>query len=140
MISDCVKRIKETIKDDKQPILIGSSLGGLLAAKTAMEVQIEQLILLNPAIIPQSVDISKIQGMPHRILQEMQDEQLFREKIPCKILIIAGTMDDTVPNDWVVEFAKKQEATLMFLHDDHSLTYNLEKLLDIIGNLLDEKH
>jgi len=137
IISDCVERILDYIKGDKDTILIGSSLGGLLAAKTAIEKQdIKQLILLNPAIIPTYVDITKIQEIPQSILKDMQDEELFREKIRAKISIIAGTMDDTVPNEWVVEFAKSQEATITFLHDDHSLTQNLEKLPNIIKVLI----
>ena len=49
-------------------------------------------------------------------------------------------MDDTVPNWWVVEFAKTQEATIQFLHDDHSLTQHINKLPNIIKKCLDEKH
>jgi len=132
IISDCIERIISEIKNDKEPILIGSSLGGLLAVKVAKKTKIKQLILLNPAIIPNYVDISKIWDMPHNILKDMKDESLFKEKIDSKINIIVGTMDDTVPNDWVIEFAKAQEATLLLLHDDHSLTQNLEKIPDII--------
>jgi len=140
-ISDCVSRILDQIKDDNEVVLIGSSLGGLLAAKTALEKSdIKQLILFNPAIIPKYVDIAKIQDMPQSILQDMKDEHLFKEKIQSKIYILVDTMDDTVPNDWVIEFAKAQEATIKFLHDDHSLTQNIEKLPNIIKNILDEKH
>ena len=70
----------------------------------------------------------------------MQDTRLFKEKIKPEIFIIAGTMDDTVPNWWVVEFAKTQEATIQFLHDDHSLTQHINKLPNIIKKCLDEKH
>ena len=137
IISDCVERILDYIKDDKETILIGSSLGGLLAAKTAIEKQdIKQLILLNPAIIPTHVDITKIKDIPQSILKDMQDEKLFKEKIKAKIFIIAGTMDDTVPNEWVVKFAKAQQATLRFLHDDHSLTQNIEKLPNLIKTVI----
>ena len=137
IISDCVKRILAQVKDDKEAILIGSSLGGLLAAKTAIDKQdTKQLILFNPAIIPKHVDITKIQGMPQRILKDMQDEKLFKEKIQAKIFIIAGTMDDTVPNEWVIEFAKAQQATIKFLHDDHSLTQNLENLPSMIKTFI----
>ena len=108
VISKAVKKIMEQIQKDNNVVLIGSSLGGLLAVKTAMESKnVKQLILLNPAIIPLSVDITKIQGIPLRILQEMQDEQLFREKILCETFLILGTRDDVVPNEWGIEFAKK---------------------------------
>ena len=141
VISDCLKRIKSEIKDDKNVILIGSSLGGLLAAKTALEnPNVKQIILLNPAIIPPSVDITKIQGMPQRILSDMQDVRLFEEKIDSDIFILAGKWDDVVPSDWVLEFARAQGVTVSFLDDDHSFMYNMNKLPDIIGDILNKKH
>jgi len=141
VISDCLNRINEEIKDDSKTVLIGSSLGGLLAAKTALNnPNVTHLILLNPAIIPLDFDISKIQDMPQSILAYMKDTRLYKEKISSKILIIAGTMDDVVPNGWIVEFAKAQEATVKFLHDDHSLTQNINQLPEIISNFLEEKH
>jgi len=140
-ISDAIKKIKKQIQNDNNAIIIGSSLGGLLAAKTALENQnIKKLILLNPAIIPPTQDITKIHELPEHILKEMQDPQLFKQKIKPKIYIILGTMDDIVPNWWSVEFAKTQEATIQFLHDDHSLTQHINKLPNIIKKCLDEKH
>ena len=47
VVSDCVKRIEEEIKNDDFAILIGSSLGGLLAAKTALDnSNVKHIILL----------------------------------------------------------------------------------------------
>ncbi|MHA2366904.1 MAG: YqiA/YcfP family alpha/beta fold hydrolase, partial [Candidatus Hodarchaeales archaeon] len=129
VISDCLSRIKQEIENDENATLIGSSLGGLLAAKTALEnSNVKQLILLNPAIIPPSVDISKIQGMPQRILTDMQDIRLFKEKIASKIFILLGTEDDVVPNKWGQEFASAQKATVKLLKDDHSFTNKLNQL------------
>ena len=141
VISDCLKRIQSEIEDDRNVVLIGSSLGGLLAAKIALEnSNVVQLILLNPAVIPPSVDISKIQGMPQRILSEMQDLRLFEEKIDSDIFILAGTRDDVVPSNWVLEFATAQRVTVRFLDDDHSFTYNMNKLPNIISDILNKKH
>jgi predicted esterase YcpF (UPF0227 family) len=140
MISDCVDRIQNAIQNDAKPTLIGSSLGGLLAVKTAnINKEIKHLILLNPAIIPSKVDIRLIQDMPQRILKEMQDKSLFKTKINSKIDILAATMDETVPTDWVIEFAKKQEAFVKFLHDDHSFTKNMQKLPNIINSFINKK-
>lgn len=141
VVSDCVTRINKTIEDDTNPILIGSSLGGFLAAKTAqINSNVKLLILLNPAIIPPFVDISKIQGIPQHILLEMQDKRLFEEKIDCKIFIVAATRDELVPTSWVLEFVKAQKAIVMWLDDDHVFTNNLNKLPGIITGFLDEKH
>jgi predicted esterase YcpF (UPF0227 family) len=139
VISDCVDRINKDIENDENAILIGSSLGGLLAAKTALDnPNVKHIILLNPAIIPLSVDISKIQGMPHRILVDMQDARFFNEKMKTDITILAGTMDDLVPSDWILDFAKSQGIKVNFYEDDHSFTYNLNQLPDIITSILNK--
>jgi len=139
VISDCLKQIRKEIENDKDAVLIGSSLGGFLAAKTALEnSNVKKLILLNPAIIPGYVDITKIEGITQSILTDMQDIKLFEEKIKAYILILAGTMDDVVPSKWVLEFAKTQDVNVRFLEDDHSFSLNLELLPDIIASFLDK--
>jgi predicted esterase YcpF (UPF0227 family) len=136
-ISDCLVRINQEIENDENAILIGSSLGGLLAAKTALyNSDVKQIILLNPAIIPLYVDISKIQGMPREILADMQDNKLFEKRVEAKINILAGTMDDVVPNKWVEEFAEAQDVKIRYLDDDHSFSLNLHKLPQIISEIL----
>jgi len=141
VISDCLDRIEKEIRNDSGAVLIGSSLGGLLAAKTALNnSNVKQLILLNPATIPPSVDITKIKDMPHRILFDMKYKRLFEEKIVSKIFILVGTNDEVVPNSWPLEFAKSQEATVLFLHDDHSFTNKIDELPIIIKGILGEKH
>jgi predicted esterase YcpF (UPF0227 family) len=139
VIADCVNNIVKEIENDEDIVLIGSSLGGLLAAKTSLEIPIKKLILLNPAIIPMHVDVSKIQGMPQSILRDMQDERFFSQKIDSEIIILAGRYDDVVPNRWSEEFAKAQNAKILYFEDDHSFTKNMEKLPDIITNILKEK-
>jgi len=138
IVSDCLERISKEIATDNDAILIGSSLGGFLAAKTALENnQVTKLILLNPSIIPPSVDISTLQGLPSSILYEMKDEQLFEKKIDAEVTILRGIKDDVVPSQWVLEFAKAQEATVKFFRDDHQFTRNLDKLPDIISNIIE---
>jgi len=137
VISDCLKRINEAIKDDPDPILIGSSLGGFLTAKIALEnLNIKKIVLFNPAIIPIDYDISKIFDMPQRILSDMKEPRFFSEKINAKILILMGTRDDVVPNSWVKSFAKSQDAEIIELEDDHSLSENVNKIPDIIKDFL----
>jgi len=139
IISDCIKRIEKKIRNDFDVVLIGSSLGGLLAAKTSLNnSNIKQLILLNPAIIPPYFDITKIKDMPHRILIEMKDKKLYEEKISSKISILVGTNDEVVPNSWPIDFAKAQQANVQFLKDDHSFTQNMQQLPRIIANILDK--
>jgi predicted esterase YcpF (UPF0227 family) len=139
-ISDCVKKIKDQIKNDNEAVLIGSSLGGLLAAKTAVDLpNVRTLILLNPAIIPIDYDLEKIKDMPKRILEEMKDSNLFAKKINSKIFVLIGTQDDVVPNSWPRSFAKAQNAAIMEFEDDHSFSKNLENLPSIITEILNKK-
>jgi predicted esterase YcpF (UPF0227 family) len=137
VISDCLKKIKKEIEKDKDAVLIGSSLGGFLAAKTALENKnVKQIILLNPAIIPPFVDISKINEIPKQILHDIQDKNLFKKKINSYIYILVGTKDDLIPSSWPIEFALTQDATIKFLYDDHSFTQNIDQLPEIITKIL----
>jgi len=139
IIFECIDRINKEIKNDFEAILIGSSLGGLLAAKTALDnSNVKQLILLNPAIIPPYFDISKIKDMPQRILAGMQDSRLFEEKINSEISILAGDKDEVVPKDWILNFAKSQNVNVKFFDDDHSFTKNMKQLPEIITNILNK--
>jgi pimeloyl-ACP methyl ester carboxylesterase len=138
IIPNCLKKIQEEIKNDNEIILIGSSLGGLLAARIAqINNKIKRIILLNPAIIPPDVDINKIQGMPINILKEMKVDNLFNTRINTQIDIIVGTEDNVVPLKWSLEFAIAQEANLRFLHDDHMLSKNIDNLPNIILKIID---
>ena len=141
VISECLSEIKKEIKNDEDAVLIGSSLGGFLAAKTALENEnVKQIILLNPAIIPLSVDITKIDGMPQSILSDIQDESLFKNKISSDIYILIGLQDDVVPIKWPLEFAMSQNSTIKFFEDDHSFSKNLEKLPQIIKKILSHSY
>jgi predicted esterase YcpF (UPF0227 family) len=137
VISDCLAEIKKEIENDENALLIGSSLGGFLAAKTAQDnSNVKKIILLNPAIIPQSVDISKINGMPQSILSDIQDENLFKDKISSEIYILIGLQDDVVPKKWALEFAMAQNCTVKYFEDDHSFSKNLKNLPQIIDKIL----
>ena len=137
VIADCLSEIKKEISNDKHPILIGSSLGGFLAANTALDNHVSTLLLLNPAVIPPDVDIKKIKDMPQRILNDMQEERLFSEKIDSKIVIFIGTNDLVVPNRWSIDFAKVQEAEIHFFHDDHRFSTYLNNFPEIIRDILE---
>ena len=141
VISECLQKINETIKDDPQVLLIGSSLGGFLAAETALHnPYVKKLVLLNPALIPPDVDVSRLTDMPQSILQDMQDPDLFTKKINTEMLIFIGTEDSVVPNSWGIEFAKIQEARIQFLHDNHQLSQYLSQLPMYLSDFFTQKH
>jgi predicted esterase YcpF (UPF0227 family) len=137
VISQALSCISDVIKNDTAVVLIGSSLGGFLAASVALtHPAVTRLILLNPAIIPPETDLQTIQGMPLRILEEMKDPRLFTEKIPAAITILRGTQDDIVPDQWILSFAQAQNATLQLFNDDHRLSKNLKELPGLISALI----
>ena len=139
VIGRCVENIVNAIKNDEHAILIGSSLGGFLAAKAALIKPVRQLILINPAIIPMDENIMMMHDMPQSILKDIQDEHLFTTKIASNVVILVGTEDDVVPNRWSKEFSKAQDAKILFFDDDHSFSKYLEDLPNILIHLLDEK-
>jgi len=138
VIRECLDEIKKVIGPKSDVMLIGSSLGGCLVSKLVLEIpdQIKQIILLNPAIIPPDVDLSTIPDMPLRILKEMKDDRLFKEKLDTTITIFSATNDTVVPPEWVLQFARYQEATVQFFHDDHRFSTHLSKLPELISDFL----
>jgi predicted esterase YcpF (UPF0227 family) len=139
VISECLNRISHAIAKDDEVILIGSSLGGFLAARTALDhPTVKKLILLNPAIIPLEIDLTTVKGMPLRILQDMKETRLFTEKIPATITILRGTLDDVVPDEWILSFAQAQNATIRLYSDDHRFSKNLQRLPEIITEVLQQ--
>lgn len=137
VIADCLDRIRESIRKDNDIVLIGSSLGGFLAAATALNNRnVKHLILLNPAIIPPSTDRTTITDLPQRIVQDMIEPQLFSTKLFSQITIFRGIYDDVVPDEWVLSFAQAQEATVHFVKDDHRFSQSIELVAEKISQLL----
>ena len=140
IIAECLKKIGQEIENDPNVILIGSSLGGFLAAATALDhPNVHILILLNPAIPPPSLDINTLTDMPKHILKDMINPKLFHQKLKTEIIILRGTEDTVVPDYWIMEFAKAQQTKIQLFHDDHQFSRNLEKLPQIINDILQKK-
>jgi pimeloyl-ACP methyl ester carboxylesterase len=138
VIRECLDEIINAIGGNKQVILIGSSLGGCLVSKLVLEIPdtIKHVFLLNPAIIPPDVDISSIPDMPQRILKDMKDDRLFSQKLDCQVTVFSANGDEVVPPEWVLRFARFQEATVKFLHDDHRFTKHLNRLPQMIKSFM----
>ena len=136
VISDCLKGISDIIKNDKNVVLIGSSLGGFLAVETALvHPNVKKLILLNPAIVPPSTNLDKHEDMPRRILEEMKVNRLFDNRLKAEMIIFRGTEDELVPDDWITEFAKVQEAKIILLEDDHRFSKYATSIPKIIQDI-----
>lgn len=138
-IHDALARIKDTIANDHDVRLIGSSLGGYLAAATAQhDHQVTKIALLNPATIPPDVDIETIHDMPQSILKDMIDPTLFSSRLTIPVLIIRGIQDSVVPDYWVESFARAQHATVIYLEDDHQLTRHLQHLPAVLDHFFSQ--
>ena len=90
---------------------------------------------MNPAIIPTDVDAEAL-GMSQEIVRRMQDKRLFEVKMNVRIVVLMGTRDEVIPSDWVLSFARAQEATVRFLDDDHAFTGKISLLPRIIQEIL----
>ncbi|HTE43121.1 MAG TPA: alpha/beta fold hydrolase [Steroidobacteraceae bacterium] len=102
----------------ERPVLVGSSMGGHVAAAVSMEVRARGLFLLAPAFF-----------MPG-----------FEEFTPvpadCPIAIVHGWHDDIVPVNNSIRFAREQSAALHVLDSDHRLTDSLEQIVDYLAQFL----
>jgi len=102
-----MQKLRSVLAGKTNLILVGSSYGGLMAARFALdnEALIQKLILLAPALT--------IEGF----------EQAVRQKLQIPTVLYHGTRDDVVPSQAVKAIAEKTFARLEhhFVDDDHPL-------------------
>jgi alpha/beta superfamily hydrolase len=99
-------------------LLVGSSLGGHVAATVSTQVPTRGMFLLAPAFF-----------MPGY-------EQYTPQPADCPIEIVHGWNDDVVPVDNSVRFARQYRATLHVLDSDHRLTANLAEVCQLLDGFL----
>jgi pimeloyl-ACP methyl ester carboxylesterase len=92
------------------PVLVGSSMGGHVAAAAAASLGCGGLFLMAPAFF-----------MPGY-------EHLTPAAVDCPVEIVHGWRDDVVPVEHSVRWARACGATLHLLDDDHRLTARLEEI------------
>jgi alpha-beta hydrolase superfamily lysophospholipase len=101
-------KLKAVLNGRKDLILVGSSYGGLMAARFALddEPRVRKLILLAPAL--------NIEGFENAVKQKLQ--------VP--VILYHGTKDDVVDPQAVKRIAQKSFARLehYFVEDDHPLS------------------
>ena len=102
-----MQKLQSVLAGKTNLILVGSSYGGLMAARFALDNEplIQKLILLAPALT--------IEGF----------EQAVRQKPQTPTVLYHGTRDDVVPSQAVKAIAEKTFARLEhhFVDDDHPL-------------------
>ena len=149
-----IEHVRDSITGDAA-ILIGSSLGGLTAARVAeRDERVKKLVLLAPAfrIVPRwqqqlgpEWDEWKTTGWrevhdyskngPSKIsFSFMEDVMTFGTDFPVikvPTLIVHGTTDDTVPIEYSRELANRYplDVKLIELEDGHQLTDSIPRLL-----------
>lgn len=110
-----MRKLKKVLTGKNHLILVGSSYGGLMAARFALdhETRVRKLILIAPALT--------IEGFESAVKQKLQ--------IP--VIIYHGTRDDVVSPDAVKKIAEKA-----FSHLEHHLVDDDHPLNNIFPHLL----
>ena len=99
-------------------ILVGSSMGGHVAAAVAPQVNAHGLFLLAPAFF-----------MPGY-------EQYTPVAPQCRIDIVHGWNDTIVPIDNSIRYARQYKCALHILDSDHRLTAQLDEVCELFGAFL----
>jgi pimeloyl-ACP methyl ester carboxylesterase len=101
-------------------VLVGSSLGGHVAAAAAPRVKPRGLFLLAPAFY-----------MPGF-------EAYTPQEVTCPTAIVHGWHDDIVPVENSVRWAREHRAALHLLDSDHRLEDRIEAICALLGQFLGE--
>ena len=117
------KLIAEAGDTNESVVLVGSSMGGHVAAAASTVVPCAGLFLIAPAFY--------IPGYEH----------LTPEPADCPVHIVHGWHDDIIPYENSVQYAAKYSSVLHLIDGDHKLMDNIQDLksyfalfLDSVGN------
>ncbi len=106
-----VQRLVEGCRElQGELVLVGSSLGAYVAAAAASTLHARGLFLMAPAIY--------MEGLP----------PLRPRAVDCPMTIVHGWIDEVVPVDHSVRFAREHHATLHLVHDEHGLHDSVRRL------------
>jgi len=115
-----VNKLREHLRGLGGPaILVGSSMGGHVAATAAGEQRAIGVFLIAPAFY-----------MPGY-------EELTPAKLDCPTTIVHGWHDTVVPVDNVLRYAREAACTVYLLNADHRMLDNLDELRGLFGLFLD---
>jgi len=119
-----VERLKRIVEEEAEPpILVGSSLGGLVSVAAADAHPVAGLFLMAPALY-----------MEDRISGGVVRDR-YTPRCP-HITVVHGWRDDICPWQGSVRFAESQQATLHLFDADHRLEAVLPAIAKILENVL----
>ena len=99
-------------------VLVGSSMGGHVAAAAAGRVQARGLFLLAPAFYMPGYEVHTPPG------------------VSCPTVIVHGWRDDIVPVENSIRWAREQRAELHVLDSDHRLEDKIEDICRLLRSFL----
>lgn len=99
-------------------VLVGSSLGGHIAAAVSTQVPTRGMFLLAPAFF--------MKGF----------EQYTPTPAACPLEIVHGWRDDVVPVENSIRYARQYAATLHILDSDHRLTSSIDAICELFDAFL----
>jgi predicted alpha/beta-hydrolase family hydrolase len=121
-MGDPVQRVEKLVAvgcDLKRPIvLVGSSMGGHVAAAAANRLEAAALFLLAPAFY-----------MPGF-------EEYTPQDVAVPTAIVHGWRDAVVPVENVIRWAREHRATLHILDSDHRLEHQIGAICTLLRNFL----
>lgn len=118
-----VEKLRQFCKTlPRAPVLVGSSMGGHVAAAVALEARARGLFLLAPAFY-----------MPG---YEQYTPKLAPTRESCPIVIVHGWNDDVVPVDNSIRYAREHKCRLHVLDSDHRLTANIRDINEYLAQFL----
>lgn len=103
------KLVERMRKTSEEILLVGSSMGGYVAAAAAQRQPAAGLFLMAPALA--------VPGWPK-----------LRETVSAPTFVVHGWEDDIVPLQWSIDFARANLARLHLLRAGHSLTEALDEI------------
>jgi pimeloyl-ACP methyl ester carboxylesterase len=112
------KALEFCSKLGEPPVLVGSSLGGHVAAAVSARLPTRALFLLAPAFfMPGFEQHTPIPG-------------------PCPVAIVHGWNDTVVPVENSIKFAQMYKSALHILDSDHRLTSSIEEICELLDTFL----
>ena len=121
-IADPTERVEKLLREcrdlSEPKILVGSSMGGHVAAAAAGELKAAGLFVLAPAFYMEGY------------------EELTPSPPSMPICIVHGWHDDIVPVENSIRYARECSATLHLVNGDHRLTGNIDSINEYLEQFL----